>query len=45
MEKVFFKGLFCPDNGPYILAIDRLFDIAPLVAVDDPNFPDIDCLL
>lgn len=34
--------LFSPDNRPDILTVDGIFDIAPLVAVDDPDFTDVD---
>ena len=40
-----FLFLFCPDHRAGVLPVDRLFDVAPLVAVYDPDFPDMDGLL
>lgn len=34
--------LFSPDNCPRILSVDCLFKITLFMAVDDPDFPDID---
>lgn len=37
--------LFCPYDRPGVFAIDRFFDVSALVAVRDPDFPDIDRVL
>ena len=34
-------GSFCPDDSPRVLSQERLFDIAASMAVDDPDFPDM----
>jgi hypothetical protein len=35
------KELFCPHHGADIFSLERFFNIAPLVAVDNPDFPDM----